>query len=343
MESYPIRRLVFIRPGALGDTLLALPSLALARAQWPTASIHFVARRDVGQLARASGLADDFSPYDSPLWTALFADEPPANSPVQRLIADSTVVAWLPDADGAVQRNLQRFGAQASVIASGRPIPIASVQSPEHLAVTLARALVPLGVNAPVTREALAAHFPPLHATPAEDAAADNFWRSTFPEHTGQTPVIALHAGSGGAAKCWPSQSFAALIQELVARGCAPLLIEGPLDDEVTRAALAASSLPQPAVARNVPLGQLVALLQCCASYIGNDSGVAHLAALAGVPTLALFGPSDPGVWAPVGRQVTILRADTHRMEDIAVPAVIATLETLLSSPERLSPGSTSH
>jgi heptosyltransferase-3 len=50
-------------------------------------------------------------------------------------------------------------------------------------------------------------------------------------------------------------------------------------------------------------------LLRHCQSYLGNDSGITHLAALLGIPTLVLFGPSDPLIWKPIGPAVTVLKA----------------------------------
>ncbi len=58
-------------------------------------------------------------------------------------------------------------------------------------------------------------------------------------------------------------------------------------------------------------LGDLARWLSGAALYIGNDSGITHLAAAVGVPTLALFGPTDPAVWGPRGEQVSILRNAT--------------------------------
>jgi ADP-heptose:LPS heptosyltransferase len=60
-------------------------------------------------------------------------------------------------------------------------------------------------------------------------------------------------------------------------------------------------------VLRDLPLPQLAAKLAAAALYIGNDSGVTHLAAAAGAPTIALFGPTDPATWAPIGT-VRVLR-----------------------------------
>jgi hypothetical protein len=56
-----------------------------------------------------------------------------------------------------------------------------------------------------------------------------------------------------------------------------------------------------------VPLSRLAALLVECSGYVGNDSGVSHLAAALGVPTAAVFGPTDPAVWAPVGPKVSVV------------------------------------
>ena len=67
-------------------------------------------------------------------------------------------------------------------------------------------------------------------------------------------------------------------------------------------------------MARGLSIGALASLLRRCAAYLGNDSGVTHLAALAGVPTVALFGPSDPARWSPLGPRVTVLRSPTREM-----------------------------
>src|SRR5262249_51555088 len=146
---------------------------------------------------------------------------------------------------------------------------------------------------------------PPLAATHFEAVWIDEFWRALGLERR----VVALHPGSGGAAKRWPPHQFARLAQECDSRRLTPILICGPQDRDSTEEVVAActpGSLP-PVVA-DLSLSQLSAVLQRVAAYVGNDSGVTHLAALAGVPTLALFGPTDPAYWAPVGRQIHILR-----------------------------------
>jgi ADP-heptose:LPS heptosyltransferase len=56
---------------------------------------------------------------------------------------------------------------------------------------------------------------------------------------------------------------------------------------------------------------QLAAMIQCCRLYIGNDSGIGHLAAATGIPTLSLFTLTNPAIWAPRGREVRVLQSSS--------------------------------
>ncbi len=58
-------------------------------------------------------------------------------------------------------------------------------------------------------------------------------------------------------------------------------------------------------------LGDLVTRLSLSAGFIGNDSGISHLAAFTGIPTVVIFGPSSPKRWKPFGRSVEVLRSET--------------------------------
>jgi ADP-heptose:LPS heptosyltransferase len=64
--------------------------------------------------------------------------------------------------------------------------------------------------------------------------------------------------------------------------------------------------------------------------YIGNDSGITHLAAAAGVPVIAIFGPSSPKTWAPRGENVTVLHA--KQLEALHIEGVVAAANRLLDA-----------
>lgn len=328
MRSLGHARFVCIRPGALGDTLLALPALALLRQCRPEARVTYIGRRDALALIHASDLADCVLPYDLPDWADLFSSDPRPTRLVQETFMGAAVIAWLGDEDALVVANLRRVGASAAVVASPRPTEDEGI----HVALLAARALGPLGIAAPETVAELLSLLP--HVTPPMDevAAGAAVWSSLFVSESSR--VVALHPGSGGTAKRWPAEAFAALATALAADGVRPLLIEGPQDAEVVRAVL--SCLPaggaQAPVARGLSLGMLAALLRRCVGYAGNDSGVSHLAALLGIPTVALFGPTNPALWAPLGPRVSVLRAPAGRIRDLAVADVDAALRTLLAT-----------
>ena len=154
---------------------------------------------------------------------------------------------------------------------------------------------------------------PPLAATSEERLRADE-WRARLPPG-----FLALHPGSGAPAKNWPADRFAALARAL-SPGRDWLLVCGPADEE---AAAVLAREPGALAVRELPLRVLGALLAQAGRFVGNDSGVTHLAAAFGARTLALFGPTDPAQWAPVGSAVTTLRAAEGRMDRLEVGTVI--------------------
>jgi ADP-heptose:LPS heptosyltransferase len=84
------------------------------------------------------------------------------------------------------------------------------------------------------------------------------------------------------------------------------ILIDGPADAgmiaEVHRLC------PYVPVLRDISLGALASVVAQGDLLLGHDSGLSHLAAALGVPTVAIFGPTDPARWAPLGRHVTVVR-----------------------------------
>lgn len=130
-----------------------------------------------------------------------------------------------------------------------------------------------------------------------------------------ESPPIFIHPGSGGVRKVWPLKHWHALLGWVERANAGPALLSvGPADDYLNDFAstMQAAGIP---VVRGLTLTELVALLACCRVFIGSDSGVSHLAAAAGVPTVAVFGNSDSTVWAPRGREVRIVKRSWEESE----------------------------
>jgi ADP-heptose:LPS heptosyltransferase len=128
------------------------------------------------------------------------------------------------------------------------------------------------------------------------------------------TDDILVHPGSGSVAKNWPAARFAATIAALRR----PVrLIVGEADERAASAVEAHLGQPLPRL-HSPPLDELAARLAGCAAYLGNDSGVSHLAGLCGARTVVLFGPTSPTVWRPLGPRVHVLSFDTPPARVIA-------------------------
>ena len=114
----------------------------------------------------------------------------------------------------------------------------------------------------------------------------------------------AIHPFSGSARKNWPTSRFLELAArlELPVQWCAGP--EEALGDAV----------------RLENLYDLACWLASARVYIGNDSGITHLAAAVGTPVVAIFGPTDPAVWAPRGERVSVL---SGKLEEISVNEVL--------------------
>ncbi len=275
------KRILILRPGAIGDTLLTFPLLRALKAL--SAHITLVSNPAVLPLAQHFGLADAVFDYGTLAWSTLFSPSGVRSSFVQNMLQHTdTAICWLRDLDGVVEHNIRKTGVAHVIIAPGRPDEASETHIVAYLANTLGMSLAEQEMTWPF--------LPRLSST---------------------TRTVAIHPGSGGAAKCWPIESFANVITELGRQQIPVLLLAGPADTErlATLLKLIATP-PTPSLLKimtNAPLVNVAKQLKNCSVYLGNDSGITHLAAMIGLPTIALFGPSDPNVWRPVGPHIYVL------------------------------------
>jgi Glycosyltransferase family 9 (heptosyltransferase) len=220
----------------------------------------------------------------------------------------ATAYTWSPD----LARNLRAVIPRVLV---HDPLPPAgSGHAAQWLARPIASLGVPCGHDEP----------PTLEGTNEERAQAAALVRE-LPER-----FLAIHPGSGSPSKTWPADRFSRLLDVLRVEPF--LLVEGPADAEAA-AVLRAGG--RAITARGLTPRNLGAALARAAAYVGNDSGVTHLAAAWGAPTVALFGPTDPEVWAPTGPQARVVRAPDGRMDGLAVEAVLGAVAPLLAGDPR--------
>jgi ADP-heptose:LPS heptosyltransferase len=267
-------------------------------------------------LGPGPSAADEILDWDDPVLVPLFAevDAMPASG-AARLQAFHACIAYTGRRPlvSAIERAISRV--------------IAHPPAPQgvHAAEWLAQPVRALGAEPPVLP-------PDMATTAAEDRQAEAFLEGRLPPG-----FLAIHPGSGGTGKNWPAERFARLAESL---GPGPwLLVDGPAD------AAAVAGFPSGGAcvrASHLPLRTLGAVLGRAGLFVGNDSGVTHLAAAWGAPTLALFGPTDPATWAPVGRRVAVVRSASRTMEGLSVAEVLARARALRAADSQVSGARTS-
>lgn len=114
------------------------------------------------------------------------------------------------------------------------------------------------------------------------------------------------HPGSGSPHKCVSAETMAAVIRNLHQQGIPPLIVGGPADEAAVRR-VRDSGIQDIPVILGRDLTTIATVLSGARLFVGHDSGLTHLAAVLKVPTVAVFGPTDPRQWAPLGRHVSVV------------------------------------
>lgn len=157
-------------------------------------------------------------------------------------------------------------------------------------------------------------------------------------------PILALGPTANWAGKVWPADRFIRFVETVTAEGAAfhgarVVVLGGPGAQERAMAMPVLAALPGAVdLVGRLSLPEAAALLSRAALFVGNDSGLMHLAAAAGAPTLGLFGPTPAAEYAPVGRRAQAVQAKgppgRAPMGALTVTRVVETMAALLARPE---------
>ncbi len=322
-------KILVIRGGAIGDFLLTLPAVALLREAFPQARLEILGYDHIVCLASSGGYADGVRSIEYAAMAAFF--NPKAT--LDQELADyfggfQQIVSYLYDPDGFFSGNLRRCGVKNLIEASPKIDP-----EGEHASRQLARPLETLALYLD------AASGPLLRPEGNERAFAEAFLARAGADRDAR-PLVAIHPGSGGERKNWPTDRWQELGRRLLAQPSETrprLLIVGGEADTKALATLsagwrgAAAGADDVLVAENLPLPALGAILARCRWFLGHDSGISHLAAAVGTPCVLLFGPTDPDIWAPPYPSVEIVRAPDGFMGSLDLETVQTAVEAALA------------
>ena len=144
-------------------------------------------------------------------------------------------------------------------------------------------------------------------------------------------PIVALAPTANWAPKIWPAARFAELFHALPLIGAVPVIFAGAGETERAMVAPLRAALPDAIdLSGRLTLPQIAACLSRSSLFVGNDSGLMHLAAAVGAPTLGLFGPTNAAEYAPAGRRARAVIGPGADMTTISVEQVLAAADALL-------------
>lgn len=294
-------RFLVLRGGAIGDFVVTLPVLQALRRRWPEAYVEIWGYPHIAELAVAGGLAQRVVSLDRADMARFYLPVMPHDEETEAKVRSFDLVFnYLHDPEGQIRSNLLMAGAKQ--VLSGSPIVKRGSASRFLLEPLMDLALY----EEPDTPELR------VEASPERLAAAGC--------GAGRR-VLALHPGSGGEKKKWPLERFFEVAERAKAAGWEVVWSLGEAD--AAEAEALRRERGGEARLEGLSLVELAGALAACGGYAGNDSGITHLAAAVGVPTVAVFGPTDPETWGPKGRGgVRVLRGEGGALDGVAAGAV---------------------
>jgi heptosyltransferase II len=282
-------------PNWLGDTVMALPALHGLRAARPGVCLVAVGRW--ASLLAGQGVADALVPYplaggDRRRLAASLREMRPDGAVLLPNSFESALAARL---WGARMRLGYDTDLRRALLTHAVPLPSPRLHQVDEYRGLLESA----GVVAPVTIPAWRL---------GKDEAAGAAVSALLDECgvPGGALAVGLHLGAAfGSSKQWPAAAFAEVASRLRERGLRPILLGSPADAEMADAVSTCAGWAIPSLVARDRLELLPRLLTRLACLISSDTGVAHLAAAIGTPTVTLFGPTDPRLTAPRSRAAT--------------------------------------
>lgn len=297
MTSTPVAspRSVLVRaPNWVGDTILSIPMLRALRARFPQATIGLTG--PAAHLIAPGPWVDRLLPTPPPWprWPGWLRAIRRERFDLAVILPNSFQSALAIRLAGVPRRIGYAADGRSWLLTEALPRPKGLHQAEAYLGLLSA-----LGVASP----ALALDYPVRGETEAE---ANRLWQGVG---LGGKPTVGIHLGAAfGPSKRWWPERYATLSDRLRSRhGVDVVFFGSPGERQLWQGIEKRLDLPAPSLVGQDRLELLPALLRRCRVLVSGDTGAMHLAAAAGVPVVALFGPTDPRLTRPLGEGHTVI------------------------------------
>jgi len=322
-----LQRAVMIHSTAVGDFLIALRIMHLLGRAFDIEQIQLLGKRQMIGLGGALGIIHSGQDIELHRWSSLFTPQCQLSDHCQEYLRQFDLVVNMLAGPGAiVSRNIENLvssGSKRAVHIEPRPPGDYPGHAFEYFWEQLTCQWPQLGGSGNQYDSDSCFQVSGQGVKKAGTVIGDLLGRQ------GPGILLAVHPGSGSAEKCWPWEKFCKLIQ-IISQRYTVLLILGEVElERFPEPHLALLRRSASAVVDCLSLEKLAGVLACCSGYVGNDSGVSHLAGSLGTASLVIFGPTDARIWKPLGPKVRTIQADN--LQTLSVDRVLQALEELLA------------
>jgi len=300
-KKIEVESLLILHQGALGDFILALPALANLRKALPQARFVIMGYPRILELVDQRYYAEEVLSVDQKGMASFFVQGGPLDRNLSQFFSQFDLIVVFGKGGGVtIAGNLKRVCRGGIVQINSFPPWDEKIHVTDHLLSELSRYGFPIDEK-----------IPKLHLSATDREWANEFWNGNGVRSEERRETIIFHPGSGSKKKVWPVERFVELSHHLRERfRRKPLVVIGPAEGGEVQKLFEGMEPHPPIFAKGLSLLQLASVMEGCRLFIGNDSGVSHMAASLDIPALAVFGPTDPEVWSPRGQKVVVVRRE---------------------------------
>jgi len=306
-----VKKILVFRWGGLGDLLVCLPALRLLRTTLARHRISLACRTEYGLVFKETGVVDDLISSGDPRLAPIFADSPYPSGLIEWLDGYGMILGWMQKKNQDLISLCETLGHERCLYADYGPDQDRAVscffleRTREFLIEKKNEA--PMDIRQERSEDVSVVGSSLLETLPLSDRQKQS--GLSLIQASPDDRIFVLHPGSGGQAKCWPLESFLEIMKRMENGGFRGIVVTGYADEKIAQRLEGFPLPPRWAWIHDPPLLHLAGLLARAGLYLGNDSGITHLAAAAGTKGLALFRNENLPAWRPFGR-IRVLSAE---------------------------------